>query len=136
MRAFGTEISGNRGQNEELSIEQRAGILTAVENGQSKASIARQFRCSRQAIYNTIKRWDEYKSIQSLPRSGEPPKLTRREKRHLLTLARRHPKLKYSEPKSRAEVNVHILTIKRYLRKYNIKKWARKKRPKLKLEHA
>jgi hypothetical protein len=40
QRSFGTEISGNRGRNDELTESQRAGILSTVEAGESKSSIA------------------------------------------------------------------------------------------------
>ena len=43
QRAFGTEISGNWGKNNELLEVQRAGILSAVEAGELKTLITLWF---------------------------------------------------------------------------------------------
>ena len=137
MREFGTIISGNRGCNHELSNEQRAGILSALEAGESKSKIAQRFRCSRQTIYNTISRWDKHESIQSLPRSGTPKKLTPRQERQLLRIVRANPSIKYAQLKAQvAGINVKYHTIWRLMKKHYIRKWIAKKRLKLKLEHA
>jgi len=84
QRSFGTEISGNRRPGAELSDVQRAGILSAVEAGEEKTKIAAKYRVSRRVIYNTIDRWNNHYTLKSLPRPGQPEKLTRRQKRLLL----------------------------------------------------
>jgi hypothetical protein len=66
-RAFGLEISGNRGRGVELSTNQRARILALVETKKLKGEIARQFRYYRRTIYNTIYRFNEASTIRSLP---------------------------------------------------------------------
>ncbi|OGM39124.1 hypothetical protein ABOM_012258 [Aspergillus bombycis] len=43
MRSFGTEISGNRRPNSELSSESRAAIISALENQASPTQLAKQF---------------------------------------------------------------------------------------------
>jgi hypothetical protein len=56
-RAFGTEISGNRGPEGELSRDARAGILSAVEHGVPKSQIASEYGIDRRTIYKTIECW-------------------------------------------------------------------------------
>ncbi|OCK73370.1 hypothetical protein K432DRAFT_312957 [Lepidopterella palustris CBS 459.81] len=92
QRSCGTEISGNRGRIDELTESQRAGILSAVEAGESMGSIASRFGCTRRCIYKTIERWNTHHPIGSLPQSGQPKKLTRR---LLLRIARQHPRIEY-----------------------------------------
>jgi hypothetical protein len=55
-RAYGTEISGNRGPNDELLSKQRAGILRDVENQKPKKQIAHEWRVNRSTVYDTIHR--------------------------------------------------------------------------------
>jgi transposase len=137
QREFGRQISGNRGRNSELSGLQRAGILSAVEAGESKASIATRFGCTRQTIYNTIHRWNNHETTKSLPRPGQPKKLTRRQERMLIRIARQHPRIEYAQLKADvAGVPVSKRTLYRLLKKYHITNWIAKKRPKLTPAHA
>jgi transposase len=91
QRSFGTEISGNRRPGAELSDIQRAGILSAVEAGEEKTEIATRYRVSRRVVYNTINRWNNHHTLKSLPRPGQPEKLTRRQKRLLLRIVHKNP---------------------------------------------
>ena len=67
QRLFGTVISGNRRPGGELSDTQRAGILSCVEAGEKKTEIASKYHCSRRAIYTIIQRWNDHKTVDSLP---------------------------------------------------------------------
>jgi hypothetical protein len=55
-RAFGTELSVNRGLRKELTLETRAGIITARVCGESASAVARRFSVSRGAV-QAIERW-------------------------------------------------------------------------------
>ena len=77
QRSFGTEISGNRRPGAELSETARAGIIAASEAGVSKPEIAAEYRVNRSTVYNTINRWKNHHTLESLPRPGQPEKLTR-----------------------------------------------------------
>ncbi|KZL82667.1 transposase, partial [Colletotrichum incanum] len=107
LQAFGPEISGNRGPNDELSQIERVAIVTAARCGKSYSEISRAFGCTRSTVRRTIQRY-----------AGQHPTgwaVTFRQQYHQL----------------RAELNgrVSIRTIKRILRKANIKKWRAAKRP-------
>ena len=47
MRSFGTEISGNRPRQAELSETTRTQIIYAIQNGEKPAQIARKFEVAR-----------------------------------------------------------------------------------------
>ncbi|KAF2258092.1 hypothetical protein CC78DRAFT_479832 [Lojkania enalia] len=66
MRSFGIEISENRGRGCKLSKDQRSGILSTVEAGESKAELARRYCYNRSTIYDIIKRWNVYKRTETL----------------------------------------------------------------------
>jgi transposase len=132
MRSFGTEISGNRGRGCELSSAQRTAILEAVDAGKKKAAIAREFGCSTRVVFNTIQRWKDHKTVESLPRLGQPPKLNRVQKRNLLRIVRQHPQIEYAELIAQvAGIAASRSTIYRLIKKHHITKWRAKKRPKL-----
>jgi transposase len=86
-RSFGTEISGNRGRNDELSPEARSSIISKQEAGVSIKELAAEFGVHRNTITKTIKRWKNHKTVHSLPREGRPEIITHREKRLLHRIA-------------------------------------------------
>ena len=56
LRAFGTEISGNRRLNGELSEATRSAIVAAQSSGIPKAQLAYDFDVSRYAITDILNR--------------------------------------------------------------------------------
>ena len=124
MRAFGTVIRGNRGKNTELSESTRSAILTAIESGIS-SKVADFFSVSRSTIYNTIKRFQQRQDFKSNFRSGRPQKLT---SQAIYRLVRRSPRLSWKALVASTPYGVSKTTIRRVLRKYNLRKWKSKKR--------
>ena len=132
QRLFGTEISGNRRSGTELSETARAGIIAASEAGVSKPKIAAEYRVNRSTVYDTINRWKNHHTLESLPRPGQPEKLTRYQKRLLIRIVRKHPRIDYAALKCEvAGVTVTRKTLYRLLKKHYITNWRTKKRPKL-----
>jgi transposase len=76
QRSFGTQISGNRRPGTELLEAARAGIIAASEAGVSKPEIAAEYRVNQLTVYNTINQWKNHHTLKSLPRPGQPEKLT------------------------------------------------------------
>jgi transposase len=95
MRSFSTEISGNRGAGDKLSSATRSSIISKHEAGVTNKDLAAEYGVHRNTISSTIKRWTDHHTLESLPRSGRPEITTRREKRMLVRMARRYPKIKY-----------------------------------------
>ena len=54
QRSFGTQISGNRRLETELSEAARAGIIAASEARVLKPEIAVEYRVNRLTVYNII----------------------------------------------------------------------------------
>jgi transposase len=132
QRSFGTQISGNRRPGTELSEAARAGIIAASEAGVSKPEIAAEYRVNRSTVYDTINQWKNHHTLESLPRPGQPKKLTRHQKRLLIRIVRRNPRIDYTALKCQvAGVTVTHKTLYRLLKKYYITNWRAKKRPKL-----
>jgi transposase len=132
QRSFGTEISGNRRPGAELLNIQRARILSAVESGEEKTEIATRYYVSRRVIYNTIDRWNNHHTLDSLLRPGAPKKLNRYQKRLLIRIVRRNPRIDYAALKCQvAGVTVKHKTLYCLLKKYYITNWRAKKRLKL-----
>jgi transposase len=132
QRSFGTQISGNRRPGAELSEVARAGIIAESEAGVSKLEIATEYRVNRSTVYDTINRWKNHYTLESLPRPGQPEKLTRHQKRLLIQIVRRNPRIDYAALKCQvAGVTVTHKTLYRLLKKYHITNWRARKRPKL-----
>jgi transposase len=136
MRTFGTEISGNRVRNTELSPAQRAAICESFYAGKPRDEIAEEFNVSRSTIYSTVKRFEQRKSLDTAKRAGRPPALTPREERAVFLTARRHPKFTWKGLIAQAPKIVSRTTLSRVLRRQNIRKWKAKKRIPLKKQNA
>lgn len=131
--SFGTEISGNRRPNHELSNEARAAIVSRVLDGAPRKDVAREFRVSPKTIYNTMKRWDATRNNDSRPRAGRPKRLSDREKRAVSRQARKAPKICYAAIAEEAHVgHASRTTIYRTLHEYGLTNNPCKGRPQLK----
>jgi transposase len=123
MRAFGTEISGNRRPGGELSTQQRDYVLAQTEAGARTKEIADTLGCSQRCVQKTIQRWEATGSNELRPRLGRTPVLTRRDRRLLLRLAKKSPKIEYCKlleeagmwPASQDHPNVSCYTVQRLL---------------------
>jgi hypothetical protein len=136
MRAFGTEISGNRRPGGELSKETRAAIIYALAAGKSPTKIATEFRVSRRVVYNTKNRWITTKTLETRPRTGRPSKVSQSTARYLYQTVRRFPTLSWRALAAGTPDSLSISTIKRVLKRYHIRKWKSKKRIPLSKESA
>ncbi len=134
IRQFGTEISGNRQKNEELSCEARAAILSAVAAGQPKKAVAAAFGCTRSTVYNTINRWTTTYGNKSRPRKGRPKQLTLREERYIYRMVRYQPQRAYAT--LAYNLGCSRSTAQRILNGRRLRKWLSLGRPALKVEDA
>ena len=131
-RLFGTQISGNRRPGTELLEAARARIIAKSEAGVLKPEIAEEYRVNRSTVYDTINRWKNHYTLKSLLRPGQPEKLTRHQKRLLIRIIRRNPKIDYAALKCQViGVTVTHKILYRLLKKYYIINWRAKKRLKL-----
>jgi len=94
-RAFGTEITGNRGPNQELLKEARSSIVSAVLAGTPKGQVARDHHVHRNTVNTTFKRLQHHQSLDSLPRSGCLTKFSNADKCRITRYIRQDPKIKW-----------------------------------------
>ena len=95
MRAFGSEISGNRSLNDELSERQRDCIIAAIEAGAATREVAALYNTTQRTVQRILKRWETTGSTTTKPRSGRPSTLSHRERRKILRIVRKYPKIRY-----------------------------------------
>jgi len=69
-RAFGIEIIGNRGKNEELSPEARSSIISKWEASILNKNLMAEYGVHWNAISNIIKRWKTHNTLHSLPQES------------------------------------------------------------------
>lgn len=131
LRAFGTVISGNRGQNDELSNEQRSAVVAAVSSGTSKTEVARAFNVNRTTIYRTIERFKQQQSNESRHRPGAPKALTPRAVRGVIRTVRKEPRTSYNALQAQSQLPVHVSTLKRVIYCQGLKKYIAAKKPHL-----
>jgi transposase len=74
-----------------------AAIIAKYDAGVKVAALKEEFRCRKTAIYDTINRWKNHKTLHSLPRSGRPRVLSCRKKRILYRIAQKSPTIEYKK---------------------------------------
>lgn len=139
MRAFGTEISGNRVRNGELSENQRTYLIAKAQAGVRTKEIADDLGCSQSCVQKTIQRYNNTGSPASRPRMGRPRKITRRLHRWLLIMAKKFPDMEYrtllSEaglwPTNQPSPTISTRTIQRSFTSVGYRKFRAKRRPKI-----
>jgi hypothetical protein len=88
-------INSNRIWKQELSPWLRGSIQTWAAIGLGTAAIADKTFLSRQTVESTLLLNQRRHEGITLPRSSRPPKLSARDRRTLLRLIRKYPKLTY-----------------------------------------
>jgi transposase len=115
-------LSSNRNKNDELLPKQRALVLEDVDAGIKKTNIAARHNILRQAVYNTIKRYNETGALLSQSRAGRPQALNRAEKRAILRIVRRNPRCSYAALRTKCTATTPAShdAIYRHLKKHYI----------------
>src|SRR5947207_5292862 len=126
----------NRIRNQELSLFLRGSIQTWAAVGLGNAEIARKTFLTPATVQSTLRRNSQRHEGTTLSRSGRPQILIRRDRRRLLRLVRKCPKLTYNQIISETNLDVCKKTMYRMLREEGIKKWIAKQRPLLTKEIA
>src|SRR5947207_2145920 len=126
----------NRIRNQELSPWLRGSIQTWAATGLGAAEIARKTFLTPTTVKSTLLRNPQRHEGTTLSRSGRPQILSHRDRRVLLRLIRKCPKLTYDQIISETGLDVCKKTVYRILREEGIKKWVAKQRPLLTEETA
>ena len=133
MRSFGTKISVNRRPKFDLSPELHSAIISGLESQQSPSVLAKRFHVDRSTIYRTKNRFYSTKSLETGKRAGRPKKLSFSEQRYIYLLARRRkPKMSRNGLIANTDPEVSKSTIRRVLKRFDLRRWKSKKRIPLK----
>ena len=133
-RAFGTEITGNRGPNQELSKEARSSIISAVLAGTPKSQVARDHHVHRNTVNTTFKRLQHHQSLDSLPKSGCPTKFSSADKRKIIRYIRQDPKIKWKTLRRliyQDGIDISFSALRHIIQASKLGYWRSSERPKL-----
>lgn len=128
LHAVGLKLTAGRLKHGELSPFARAAIIGAVAAGASQSAVARAFGVDRKAVQRALQAFESSDTIASKPRTGRPAVLTHREKRYILQLAKRDPRLTMKALTKTVDDRVSRSTIRRVLREHRMRKWRAQKR--------
>lgn len=123
-----SHLTSGRRRNQELSPICRAVVYSLSAAGFSEVAISRLFHVSRKAVHHAIELWLNHQTFDALPRNGRPEKLTRREKRYIITLLKKERDIAQKALLSSLGGKISPFTLRRYLRAQNLRKWKAKKR--------
>src|SRR5436305_8082811 len=126
----------NRIKNKEPSPYLRGSIQTWAAIDLGTAEIARKTFLTSETVKSTLSRNPQRHEGITLPRSGRPSKLSRRDRRTLLRYIRKNPKLSYEQVLVDTGLPICKKTVYRILREEGIKKWIAKQWPLLTEESA
>lgn len=125
--------SGHNAQSDRVALNRSQAHLKELQNGyaileESRARVENDLNEERQE--HLVCRNALIRHTGDLkPRSGRPRKLTVRDERHILRIARREPRITYRDLIAKSGVAVSHDTIYRLLREAGIINWIAKKRP-------
>jgi transposase len=128
LAELGAKLTAGRQPGQELSPAARAAIAGAVAAGASKSAVAHAFQIDRKTIRRTLQRFESSTNFESKPRTGRPNVLTRREKRYIIQLAKRRPRLTTQLLTDTLDTRVSRSTVRRVLRQHRMRKWRAQKR--------
>lgn len=122
-------ISGNRRRNHELSPFQRGFLVGQAAQGRSYYGIAKAANLHKNTVRNVIQNTSLQQNGESRARSGRPPIVTDRDRRHIIRIARVNPRATYQELKEKTGHNFSKSTAYRILKEYGLTNWLAKQRP-------
>ena len=93
-------ISGNRVQKKQLTLSERGYIIGAVKWGATPTQLRDTDGIPESTVRTTLVRAESRLNNETKPRSGRPPILTRRERRHIWRIVRANPRITYKELKA------------------------------------
>lgn len=136
QRRFGTIISGNRQRNQEINPVSRSAIISAVNAGQRKSAVARQFSVPRSTVQGILNRFNSTQSVYSQPRSGRPKVITPRGIRTIVRTVKQDFRGIRKQLELELPLQVSPSTLRRTLNYEGIRKWLSKKKPFITVEAA
>lgn len=129
-------ISGNRRRRPELTLYKRGEIIGKYNTKVTRQNIAYILETPKSTIDYIINQASTRPNSEFKPRIGRPPKLSNRDKRHIIRVTRIDPRITYARLKLEFRLDCSTDTIYRVLKEYGLINWLAKKRPLLSPEVA
>ena len=133
-RAFGTEIFGNRGINDEIKLDIRTAILAAVHAGRAQSDVATDSGASRMSVSRILRRFNTNGEILSKPRSGRPKVLSPRNLRAVVRTVRQDYRISQKQLVSSVPSPIHLKTVRVALFNEGLRKYKAKQKIPLPVE--
>jgi len=122
-------ISGNRRRGKELTPYKRGDIIGRYTGGATRQVIAYATETPISTVDYTIDTANQRPNGHSKPRTGRPKKLSIRDERYIIRVARTDPRTTYARIKLQCGLDCSRATIYRLLKEYGLINWLAKKRP-------
>ena len=113
-------VSGNRRRGPELTPYKRGEIIGKYNAGVICQNIAHILETPKSTIDYTINQASTRPNGESKPRTGRPPKLSDRDKRHVIRVTRMDPRITYARLKLQYGLDCSTDTIYRVLKEYGL----------------
>ena len=120
-------INSNRRLRQELTPWCRSEIQTYRNIGLTNEHISRLTSCTRSTVATTLRLNTLRNDGKTLPRAGRPPTLSVRDRRLILRVIRRTPKLTYAQLRVETGIDVSRSTLYRRLKDEGISNWLAKR---------
>ena len=122
-------ISSNRRRNTQLSPYERGLLVGASALGATAVEVEKVSGVPESIVRTTLSRASERHNGETKPRSGRPGRLSIRDQRHIIRIARVQPTITYKNLQKEAGVVCSRSTLYRCLKAYGLTNWLAKKRP-------
>jgi transposase len=117
--------------NHNHSPHKRTRIVTAYNLGMKAKTVGLKEGISARAVYAIVERYGKQQSAKDQPRSGRPPLLDGRHKRHIFRCIEEDPFVSNRELIEKCALPCSVSTVTRFLRKEGIQHYRALRRPKL-----
>jgi transposase len=121
LHQIGAILTAGRRPSQELTQCARAAIIGAVAAGASKSAVAKAFGINRRTVQSTFQRFESSTTFQTKARTGRPKVLTAREKRYIIQLTKRFPRITLQLLTGTGDKRVSKSTVRRVLRERGIR---------------
>src|SRR5271167_1449717 len=99
----------------ELSLPERNQIIGMFRANMKKVAIAKEMGLGESTVRYVISKWLKSESVNSVPRSGRPSKLSERDARRLIKTSKKHRKATLNEIGDLLDADVSTRTLQRKL---------------------
>jgi transposase len=125
----------NQGRRIHRPPEDKALLVGAVKSGTPLGEAAKLFGFPQSTASRILDRWENHATLEDLPRSGRPTKMTEAGKRYLDRTARKNRRKPFKEIGNMVQPNISETTVRNYLAQHGYHRYKARKVPYLTKDH-